>query len=203
MSRTLRSVLNESNPNKISDALRSLPVGEALTLLPRAEVVSLVSGVAALSVPAIELISVWGRTTGAYATLIKPEGAPGAGEACADAMGNLAYNVADQVVEVVYLAAEGVIVTETIQVAASLGTLLGGKSAVKLLSATVLTGTVLGAKTVVARSTASALGQASLNDPSTGIVFNAGDVVAGTATVSYVSRPSTAVAAALAGATNL
>ena len=35
MSRTDRVILNEGNPNKVGDALRVLPMGEAVALVPR------------------------------------------------------------------------------------------------------------------------------------------------------------------------
>lgn len=205
MSRTLRSVLNESNPNKLASAFQSLPAGEALNLVQRSEVVSLVSGVAALSVPAMELISVWGRTTGEYATIDKPEtAAPAAGEACVTASGKVAYNRADQTIEVVYLAAEGNIVTETLAASGSAATFLGGKVGVRLLSATVVTGATPGnIATISARGGAPAATAACLNKAGTGVTFNAADVVAGTVTVTYVARPTTSVGAAINGSTNL
>jgi len=197
MPRTLRDALNEANPNHVPDGLQRLPAGEAFGLIPRTEVVSIVSNVATLSVPALRLISVYGQTAAAYATIVAPEATPAAGEATVNAKGQLAYTVANQVAEVTYIPVEGTIVTEVVQVAASVGSFLGGKKSQKVLSVEVVTGLVLGAKGVLARAATATSGNVSLRADGSGVSFNAADVVTGTARVTYVATPTQTVGARL------
>jgi hypothetical protein len=203
MSRTLRSALNEANPNKIADGLRALPVGEALGLIPGNIVVNPVAGVVKMPVPCLQAIGAWDRTAGVALTQ-GPDNVPaGAGGYAQMADGSVTVDPACLQAEILFLAAEGTVVTETLQVVASAATFLSGKHGVIVTAASVTAGLALGPKTTALRGTAPAAGTVALNGAGNGVAFNAADVVNGQATVSYVARPTRSVAEALNGQTEL
>ena len=195
MSRTLRAVFNESNANKLPSAGLELPLGDALGVLPHFVRAAVVSNVLALpsnlkAARVVNCYSVAGTLTGPLTpTNIA---VPTTGLVGTSASGDILFAPADAVTfaEVTYIPFEGPVISDLVQVAASVGTLLQGRGAQKILSVTVNTGLVLGAKTVDVRGTAGpAAGHAaSQNDP-TLVNFNATDVVTGTATITYVAQP--------------
>jgi len=199
---TLRDALNRANPNHVGDGLQALPGGEAFNLLPRSEVLAAVAGVVSPSVPALSIVSAFDRTNGVYLAITAPEVAAGAASVAVAANGGVTVDPACLSVELVYVGAEGTVVTETVQVAASVATFLAGKTGVKVLSATVLTGVVLGVKATVKRATAPAATKVALNALGNGVTFNAADVVAGTASITYVARPSRSVSDSLNAVVN-
>lgn len=203
MSRTLRTVLNEANPNKIADALHALPAGEALGLIPSNIVVTPVAGVVAMPVPVVGVIFAWDRTNGVELTSGAPNVPAGAGNYAQMADGSVTVDPACLSAELTYLAAEGTVVTETLQVVASAAAFLSNKHGVIVTAASLTAGIALGPKAVASRGTAPAAGSVALNGQGNGVAFNAADVVNGQCTVSYVARPVRSVAEALNGQTNL
>jgi len=204
MPRTLRSVLNEANPNKTSSAMQSLPAGEAFNAgLTSAVTYPAVAGVVNPLTPMAIILTAWNATGGVPLTVITTGAVAGAGQASIMPNGTVTVDPACLSVELTYKASEGVIVTETIQIAASVGTFLAGKRAKIVTAATVVTGVAPGPKGVTVRAVAPAATKVALNGAGTGILCNAADVVAGTVTVSYVAWPTVSVAQALAGQSNL
>jgi hypothetical protein len=180
----------------------ALPAGEAFNLLARSEVLTPVAGVVSPSVPAMSIWSAFDRTNGVYLAITAPEVVAGAGSVAVAANGGVTVDPACLSVELVYVAAEGTIVTETVQVVASVATFLAGKTGIKVLSATVLAGIVLGAKATVKRATAPAATKVALSALGTGVTFNVADVVNGSASITYLARPSRSIGASLNGAVN-
>jgi len=194
MPRTLRSAINESNPNKVADGLREVKAGDAFALLPRFIAGAVVASILALdnTAKAMSGLSAFvtaGGSTGAKTYVAG--GAPAAGQFSVTPTGDLIFAAADAVTaaEATYTAIEGAVFTESVAVAASVGAFASGRQGVMLLSATVDVGIVLGAKTPVARGTAPVATEAAINALGTGVAFNAADVVAGRATVTYVITP--------------
>lgn len=212
MPRTLQSAINESNPNKVADGLREVKAGDALALLPRFVTGAVAANILTLASAAKALtgVSAFATVAGsAGAKSFVPGGAPVAGEFSVTPTGNIIFAAADAVTaaEVSYLSIEGEVFTESVAVAASVGAFASGRKGVMLLSATVDTGIILGAKTPAFRAAVPAAGTASINALGTGVTFNAADVVAGRATVTYVITPgsggTTGVSQRLLGNTNI
>lgn len=197
MSRTLRSAFNEANPNKLPDVNKALRMGEAMALLPRFVQGAVTSNV--LSLPdeakAGQVLVAFARagTSTGYKTAAAPHSTPGAGAVAVNAAGDIEFNGTDAVTaaEVLYVAAEGDVIEEEIDVAADgTASFLQSREGVVLLEAELLSGDSVGDKTVIARGSAPAAGQAALDllgQP----VFNATDVGANVerARVKYVARP--------------
>src|SRR5690606_20202688 len=99
--------------------------------------------------------------------------------------------------EVSYLAVEGVVVNETLQVTASAATFLSGKRSQKVLAVTVDAGIIPGPKTVAARGAVPAAGEVALIGDGSGLVLNAADVGSGHVTVTYVATPDVSVSGVL------
>lgn len=203
MSRTIRTVLDEANPNKLADALHALPAGTALGLLPRTEVLPVVAGIATPSVPAAMVAQAYSRNGGIYLNGTAPETVAGAGQITTTPDGRLSVDPACTEVEATYIAVEGVVVTETLQVTGSTATFLAGKHSQKVLSVNVDAGIIPGGKTLVTRGTPPAAGEAALIGSGAGLILNAADVVNGQVTVTYVALPSRTVSEVLEGPTNL
>lgn len=190
MSRSLSEVLNEANPNKLSPAMQLVPAGDALGLVVRTERVAVASNAATLSRPAVAIIAAF--ATAAGSTGLKtpiPGAAPAAGQVGVGPTGTAVFAGADAVTqaEISYLAAEGEVFEEDIDVASNVGVALASKSGRVLLSAEVLAGGSTGAKTVVARGATPVAGQAALGATGT-FVFPAADAVT-RARVRYVALP--------------
>jgi hypothetical protein len=192
--RPLSTILNESSPGKLPSALQYLRVGRALSGIPRAvRSNALVANELVLDndKKAAAILFAYARAGGATGELAPVVGVPGAGQVAIGPTGNILCAAADAVtdLEVVYVSHEGELVTETgAQVVGSAFTPAFGRSVAILIAATVLTGVAPGAMAVTARASVPALGDAAADD--VGLVqFNAGNVVAGTATVTYIAFP--------------
>lgn len=199
MTRSLLTVLEEANPNKLPDAFRRLRIGTALGLVARTARVTVVAGTGigalpegAKAVAIVRCFVSFGGVTGFF-TPLATSAAPATTQVGVSPLGDLRFLIADAVTEaeVTYFAAEGgpgVVYTDDIVVASNSGILPGGRKARILLSATDITGGGSVAKTVVARGGAVAAGQANIFTDPTTIVF--GDAGVTKARVRYVAFPS-------------
>lgn len=198
MSRTLRSALNESNPNKVADGLHAVLAGDALAASP-----AFVSGTVSanlLSLPnaqkALAVLFCFARAGGVTGQLapISTGTTPAAGQVGISPTGNIEFAAADAItaVDVVYLPAQGEVVTETLPVVANVATPAQSKRALVLLSATALVGGSTGAKTVDFRGAAAAAGEAAVT--ATGTIAFAGADAVTSAEVTYIAAPGVGVA---------
>ena len=197
MARTLAAVLNESNPNKIADALKDAKAGVALSLIPgfctgavAADTLTLPSDLKALA--ALSVRATAAGTPGVK--VLDPAGTPAAGEFGITPTGDILFAAADAVTaaEVVYVAVEGEVITETLAVVASQALLVQGRKGVLLLGATVLVGVTLGPiPTVIARGSAPGPAETCFTNDGMALFFNMADVVAGSVSVTYVLTPGT------------
>jgi hypothetical protein len=197
MARSLRDALNESNPNKLPDGCREVKLGSALSLT---------------------VLSVVGKTVGTVLPLpesLKARFVAGAGvnrtagaavTPTIDDDGNLVFAGAstNDVVEGHYVAYEGDVREAEISVVAStgVGKLPTGVFGAQLLEVDALEGTSTGTKDIVARGGTPAAGEAALNFDGNTINFLAADAVT-KARVKFIAQPEEAMAARLAGETNL
>jgi len=195
MARSLRTALNESNPNRLPSAGQVAKLGDALAL-SSAFVAGAVSS-DALALPsnakALSVLGAFATAGGATGWLlpVAPGAAPIAGECGVSPSGDILFAAADAVTaaEVTYLVAEGEVFTETLEVVASAAALPQSKQAVVLISAEITSGLSLGAKTSIARASAPAAGEAAISLDGASIAFAAADVLAGQAIVTYVAQP--------------
>lgn len=206
MSRSLAAVLNESNPNKLADAGRLVRLGTALSLIARKAVVTVVAGTGIGALPtnakAATILRCFVRAGGVsgYFTPIAGEAPPATTQVAISPGGDLLFLAADAVTsaEVIYLAEEGEVITERMTVAASAGLFAQGRRAARVLSATVVAGVTPGVVLVPDdRTTAAGAGEVCLTLLGTGVVFNAGNVVAGTVDVTYIAQPGFGTALAI------
>jgi len=192
MSQTLQTGLNSLSANQVADGTRIVKLGNALSRGGLTLSQAVVSDIMVLAVPATAVVSCY-ATAGGAPGVKSPVvfSALAAGSVAVNPAGDLEFDNADGVTaaEVVYIGAEGDLITEQLTVTASSATLLQSRSAAVLRSVTVDVGVVLGAKAVGPRGAAPALGIANIDNAGTAITFNAGDVVNGTATVSYIAQP--------------
>lgn len=197
MSRTLRRILNEGNPNKQGDAAKLLQMGEAMALVPRT-----FRGAVVANVLVLPETAKCAAVLQAFASAGTAEGqkvpdvagvVPAAGEAAPNAAGDIVFNGTDAVTEaeVVYLAFEGAIVEDLLVVdtGTDIATFLAGRAAAVIISAEALTGTVAGAKTPAPRGGAAATTLCALTDDGLGVLFNAGTDAVLTARVRYIAQP--------------
>ena len=194
MARTIKDVLNESNPNKLPSGAQIAQLGSALALEPIFVDSAVVANTIALPSAAkaklgLAAFASAGGATGPLAYVAG--GAPVAGEFSVSASGDIVFAAADAVTraEVSYLPFEGELITESVFVAASSAALPSGRKAVLLVSASVISGVIPGAKIVVDRGSAPAAGEVAINAAGSAIAFNAADVVAGQASLTYVITP--------------
>lgn len=200
MSRLLKVVGNEGNPNKLGDVAKAAKLGAALQLgaMTIREAVAddaIVLPEQAKALAVITGYAVAGGVTGILAAALPGE-APATGEVGVDINGNLVFFATDAVTEaeVTYTVAEGDLVESTgVLDAAGLLTLPGSTTARILLSASVGGSD----RTVVARGTAPAAGEAGINDAGA-IAFNVADAGL-VASVRYIEFPANSVADRLAG----
>lgn len=194
MARSLRSIMDEGEQGKMGNASQFGRAGTRAAMIARVTgQVAAVTNVIVLpdnqkAVTVIAAFSTAGTLTGRLTPVI---GVPATTQVSVNSAGNIVFAAADAVTsaEVVYQAVEGDVIEETIQVVASVGTLLSGRGAAVLISASVTAGVVLGAVTPSPRGAAAATGEARINTVGTGIAFNAAQVVTGTALVKYVATP--------------
>ena len=197
MSRTLQAVLNEANPNKLDPAFQKVVVGDALALIPRIFSGAVTSDTLVLptNAKAIAILSAYATAAGTpgYRTPVAQLTALAATTCKVSPTGDILFSAGTAVTaaEVVYMSAEGQVITETVDVVASVGTLNFNRSATTLLSANVLVGATLGPiPTIVLRGTAApSATECALSDVGNTIAFNAADVVTGSVSVSYIAFP--------------
>lgn len=194
MSRTLKAIFNEANPNKIANASKELPLGEALKTSPKYYRGAVVSNVLVLpedarAVQILRANSLAGTLTGNMAPQA-PGATPTTGQSAVNATGNVAFASADAVTsaEVWYVPLEGDIVEEVVAVVSDVATLSQGRAAVLLLAYTSLAGTPLGAFTVVNRGATPSTTQAALSALGTTVVGASADTVT-QARIRYVVAP--------------
>lgn len=191
MSRSLKDILNESNPSTVAQGMRAARVGTMLGGAPCTLSATVTSHILTLpSNQKAKAISAAFATAGTSAGAKTPVvGAPAAGEVRVSPNGNIEFNSTDAITaaEVVYTPIEGEIYTETISVASHVGTFAGSRKAHLLISVTASTGTSGGAKTIVARGSTPTAGNACLNNAGQA-QFNSTDAIT-SATVTYVAVP--------------
>lgn len=212
MSRPLRDVLNESNPNKLPTAAQSLPLGNALALATMFAAGPVVADTLVLpeTEKAGQITRAFARAGGStgYKTVVAPESTPAAGQCAITPSGDVLFAAADAVTdaEVIYAPVEGAVFEDVVDAAASAATFSQGRRALALLEAEVIAGVIPGAKAPAARGSVPAAGTAALSAAGTGVAFNAADVVAGSVRLRYIAVPGVgagpqqSIAQALAGA---
>jgi hypothetical protein len=196
--RALRDILNEASPGKLPSAMQSLAVGRAFVGTPRMIRDATVAAAPADTIVlpnaarAAYLFGGYARAGGTTGLLTAIQaGVPAVTQISITPDGNLVMAAADAVTdaEAYYVAHEGDLVVETgVDVVAGVLTPAFARSAVCLIEATVVTGVIPGAKAITARGGAPAAGNAAIGDLGT-ILFNAADIVNGTATVTYIAYP--------------
>jgi hypothetical protein len=193
MGRSLRTILNESNPNKLPSATQAARLGSALALLPRCVKSAVTSHQIVLpdnakAVAVLRAFSAAGTVTGNLVPVTTA--APTTGQVGVGTDGDLVFAAADAVTqaEVVYVQVEGDVVEETVPVVSNVASLTAGRKGILLISATATAGTSLGAKGILARGTAATAGNAALNLLGTGVAFFGADAVT-QATIKYIATP--------------
>lgn len=195
MSRSLRTILNECNPNRTSTALRDARVGELLAKVPRTRRFAVVSNKIVLPDNAkADVILNCYVTAGTVSGQFTPvyDSTPATTQVSTDAQGNIVFLNTDAVTEaeITYIPFEGDVIEETLPCVASLFTPSASRKMLCCLSAEAITGTVIGVKTVDDRATAApATGHAALNKLGTGVLFNNGTDAVLTAKVKYIATP--------------
>lgn len=179
MARTLKSVFQDADPNKVADAMRLAKAGQLLqqaTVQVRAAVTShitaLPEGLRAMSL--LYAYATAGTVTGLMTVVAG--GAPTTGQVSLTLNGQVIFATADAVTEaeLVFAPYAGDIVDEVLNLSgAGLGTLGGGRAAKLLISAEVLTGAAAGLKTNIARGGSPSAAQACLTVSGRGVQFNA------------------------------
>lgn len=200
MSRPLKTVISEANPNRLPSALQLLPLGMALGIIARTVRVPVVANVAVLPevARAQTLLNVFvsaGTVNGQF-TVVAPNVVPATTEAAINAQGNVAFLPADAVTEaeITYIAVEGEIVEDSLTVAANVGLLHGGRKALVILEA-FDTSSGSSALTVLARgSTNPAAGNTRIDTTGASLRFEAAVTKA---SVRYIAAPITPVGVAL------
>jgi hypothetical protein len=179
MSRSLKSVLNDPNPNQLADLLRATKVG---TLLNNGLVqvrVPVASDLTSLpeQLRAAQVIFAYataGTTAGVKA--VQAFGAtPTTGQCAVNLNGQVVFAAADAVTEVELIIApySGDLIEEVVFLNASgVGTLQGGKTAKLLLSGTVTSGSSAGLKTNIARAGTPSAAQVCLSAAGNTVLFN-------------------------------
>lgn len=199
MSRSLKTVLDEANQNKLGAALHLAKLGTILSLTPRTVRLTVATNVGVLPEGAkaralLSVVSTVGTTTGVL-TPVATGTTPTTGQVAIGTTGNVVFAAADAVTqaEVTYLAEEGAIIEETLPVATNVATLSQSRRSSLLLEATATVGTTTGAETIVARGATPTTTQAALNAAGSGVVFAAADAVT-QCTVKYVAFPGDGIA---------
>lgn len=197
MSRSVRAVLNEGNPNKQGDAAQAVQMGEALALVPRTFRGATVNDILVLPEDAkcAAVLSAFGEgTVPGYKGGVAPGVAPATLFCAPNAAGDILFNAAtDEITdaEVSYLSYEGGIIDEILVVdtGTDIATFLSGRAAAVLISVEALTGAVTGAKTPANRSTAPATTLAAITEDGLGVLFNAATDAVLTCRVRYIAQP--------------
>jgi hypothetical protein len=194
MSRSLRTILNESNPNKLPTAGMLARLGDFLARMPRTRRFAVSSNKIVLPDDAkaeqilncyVTAGNVSGRFTPAY------DSTPATTVVSTNAQGDIVFLSTDAVTEaeVTYLPFEGAVYEETLACAASLFTPSASRRILCVLEAEAIDGSVEGVKTVVDRAASPATTQAALNLLGTGVQFNNGTDAVTIARVKYIATP--------------
>lgn len=198
MSRELKTVLDEANPNKVPNAQQILRAGRAFGLVARTISGTVTSHILTLpdDAKAVALLKGFARagTVTGYKEPVADDATLAAGEMQVNAAGDVLFLAADAVTEaeVTYLVQEGEVIEETLPVASDLATLTPStRRAVILIEVSASTGTSGGAKTPAARGSTPGAGFAAITTDGTQIEFAAADAIS-EATVKYVAFPGTA-----------
>lgn len=203
MTRTLQDALNQANPNHVGDGLAALPAGVAMALLTRYELLSAGSPFPVGGTPAA-ILAAFGRTSGTWFLPVAPESTPGAGEIAVAPNGGLAGVGAEAAgIDLWYLAMEGTLINETLEVVAGVATFLGGKSCSRIFTATIDSGLVGGGvvqPAIVARGSTPGSGECALSLDGKTVSFHADDVVTGVVKILGLTNPTTTVGSRLATA---
>ena len=204
MSRSLRDIFNEGNPNKVPAANRSVRMGDLLNNvsqgiggLTTAPTLAFAFAGAAVLTPAETRrarVGVLGYVraggTPGFALVGSPITAPGAGQLAVGPQGRPLFETGVTDAEVTYCPVEGPVIEDFVDVAASAATLLRGNRAQTIIEVEVLVGATPGVKLVTFRGQgASVGGEVALSDDGLSVDFNAADVVAGTARIRYIAQP--------------
>jgi hypothetical protein len=197
MSRSLRVIFNEGNPNKVPDANQGIRMGEALALVPRTFRGVTVADILVLPETAkcAAVLSAFGQgTVPGYKGGVAPGVAPATLFCAPNAAGNVLFNAGtDEITdaEVSYLAYEGPIVEDfmVVDTGTDIATFLGGRAAAVLLDVEALTGAVTGAVTPAVRATSPATTLAAITEDGLGVLFNAATDAVLTCRVRYIAQP--------------
>lgn len=201
MARTLKTVLNEANPNRLPSALQAVPVGNALATITRTVRVAVSGNVAVLpeEARARALLNVYvsaGTVSGQFGVLV-PNATPTTTNAAINAVGNVAFFATDAVTEaeITYVPVEGDIVEDTLVVASNVGVLHSGRNALVILEAFNTTSGSPVALTVLARASSNpAAGNTKIDLTGDSLRFEASVT---SATVRYVASPIVSVGDAI------
>lgn len=200
MSRSLRAILNESNPNRLPNALQLARAGDFLARVPRTRRFAVSSNKIVLpeNAKAEQILNCYvtaGTVSGRFSAVY--DSTPATTQISTDAIGDLVFLSTDAVTEaeVTYLPFEGEIVEEIVPVVSNLASPSGSRRILVALYAEALVGTVTGVKILDDRATAApATLHAAQNKLGTGILFNAATDVVTSAKIRYVATPGFGVA---------
>jgi len=206
MSRSLRTILDEANPNRTDPALRDARLGSHLARVPRT-IRAVVTG-NKITLPntakceqVLNCFVTAGGVTGRFnPTYVTPATTK---DVAPNGAGDIVFLGADAVTEaeVTYLAFEGEVVAESLAVVAGVATPSAGRKAQCIISATGTAGAVVGAKTPILRGAAPATTQVAVSLLGL-IAFNSGTDALTAADVVYLATPGQGSAKAPLG-TNL
>jgi hypothetical protein len=193
---TVRHSLNIGNPNSIAVDLQMLGAGEAFNLIPKTVRGKVVDNVLVLPEDArayrVDSAYAMGTSNGFKTPAAVGSGAtPSAGQVGITGDGNIVFAAADGITDalVVYLAPEGELFEDVVDVASNLATLSGGRRARLLLAAERLSGGTAGLTTVVSRPATPTAGQAALGAADDATVAFAGADGVTRARIRYLAIP--------------
>lgn len=195
MSRSLRTLLNEANQNKISPAMSQARMGDFLGRAARTIRVAAASNKITLPLDArADVILACYVTAGTVSGRFTPvyDSTPATTQVSTDAVGNIVFLSTDAVTEaeVTYVPFEGNVIEEIVPVTTNLATPSASRRILCALEAEALAGTVIGVKTLDDRATAApATLHAAQNKLGTGILFNAATDVVLSARIKYIATP--------------
>lgn len=191
---TVKELLNQANPNNVSELMQRLPAGNAFAQGPQfargpvtGNVLVLPESAKARAVTACYVSA--GTETGEFSPVAKGT-TPATGEVSINSAGNIQFLAADAVseAEVHYIPVEGAIREVELGVASNVATLPGGTGAVQLLEVESLAGTLTGTLAIAGRAATPTTGQAASDLAGTGVAFAAADAVT-RARIKYVETP--------------
>lgn len=200
MTRSLRTVLDESNDARLAMATKDGRLGSLLALLPRTRRFPVVSSKIVLPPEAkanviLNCYVTAGTVSGQFTPLY--DSTPATTQVSTNAVGDIVFLAGDAVTEaeITYVAFEGEIVEETVAVVTNLAAPSGSRRILCALEAEALAGAVIGVKTLDDRATAApATLHAAQNKLGTGILFNAATDAVTSARIKYIATPGFGVA---------